>query len=294
YEQNSEEYTDFLSTIDTNRLQGSRRFFYTSPQILNVQTTADTQVTDIHQVKLLAKSPVYMLQLTPAPDGTPLLVFYDSGCMEAAISDRAMSVLETTCARPGPTILDVAGGQSYQIPYGYERFHLQTDQGKQVEIVGLRMPEITSEFPVWRLKEAWDDLKLEFVRNGGKVEDLPTCPDEIGGASVDVILGIEYLSHFPKPVFELESGLTLFKTKFEACNGNYGILGGPHVSWTNTSTNTHIMNPRMYLTTGIRTINAQHMVSKTQLTMETPCMSDEFFPIESPVKTIYQSSRCEI
>ena len=294
YKQNSEDYSDFLSTIDTSRLQGSRKFFYTSPQILNVQPLTHTQDTDIHQVKHLAKSPVYMLQLTPAPDGTPLLVFYDSGCMEAAISDRAMSVLETTCARPGPTILDVAGGQSYQIPYGYEKFYLQTDGNGQVEIVGLRMPEITSEFPTWRLKEAWEDLKVEYIKTGGKLEDLPTCPDEIGGASVDVMLGIEYLSHFPKPVFELESGLTLFKTKFKSFNGNYGILGGPHSSWTNTSTNTHIMNPRMYFTDGIKSINSQHMVARTQLKLETPCISEDFLAMENPNNTIYQSTGCEL
>ena len=89
---------------------------------------------------------VFMMQNLPADNdpGQKLLCFYDSGCGGAGLSDRAYKLLKTATVRAGPTVLDVAGGKSIEIPYGDERFTLELANGRQAAtITGLRMPYIT-------------------------------------------------------------------------------------------------------------------------------------------------------
>ena len=49
-----------------------------------------------------AQSPIYMLQYMPVAGSESLLVFYDSGCMEAVMNDRAYAALKTTQVKAGP------------------------------------------------------------------------------------------------------------------------------------------------------------------------------------------------
>ena len=96
---------------------------------------------------------LFLLQNVKLSDNHEALMFYDSGCQGAAISSRAAEIIETEVVRPGPTILEVAGGGSIAIKHGDERFHLEIANSIQVAtITGLRMDSITSPFPAYELQ----------------------------------------------------------------------------------------------------------------------------------------------
>ena len=107
-----------------------------------------------------------MLPLERKEDGE-LLCFYDSGCGSAGMSDRAYDLLGSKTVRPGPTVLDVAGGKSILVPYGEEQFHLEMGDKKQkATITGLRMPKITAEFPLVQLSAAFMEVQVAAMAAG--------------------------------------------------------------------------------------------------------------------------------
>ena len=206
-----------------------------------------------HQVEVLpdvTDPAVFMMQKLPV-EGDPsqhLLAFYDSGCNGAGVSDRGCRLLDTTMVRPGPTVLDVAGGRSLEIPYGDEQFTLKLDGGKQLATVtALHMPNITSKFPEFRLQEAWDELQNAVTSSNLPIK-LPTIDEKIGGEKVDLLIGIKYLKYYPVLVFSLPSGLAVYRAKLQSASGRQAVLGGPHSAWAWAIERAGHMNPRAFLT----------------------------------------------
>jgi hypothetical protein len=195
-----------------------------------------------------------MLQVVPSEDPCcPLLVFYDSGCSAAVLSDRAHYSLNPFTVSKGPTTMDVAGGKTLTVPYGNERFHLQVEDGVNVKatITGLRMAHVTTPFPLMKLKEAWKDAK-ETARRVQPRLSIPNIDAEVGGQEVDILLGIRYLKYFPKLLFTLPSGLQVYRAVLKSESGNQAVLGGPHKAWNHMISLAQHMNPRAYLTAEAR------------------------------------------
>jgi hypothetical protein len=161
-----------------------------------------------------------------------LLCFYDSGCNLAGISDRAYELLTCETIRAGPTVLGVAGGKTITVPHGEERFNLKladTTSGTMLKatVTELRIPRVTSEFPMLHLQQAWDELQTEAWR---RRFNLPKVDTQISGTGVDVIIGIKYLKHYPKLLLTLPSGLSICRAKLLSASGHQAVLGGPHAA----------------------------------------------------------------
>ncbi len=97
-------------------------------------------------------------------------------------------------------MLGVAGSKTITVPNGEERFYLKladtTGRTKsKATVTGLRIPHVTSEFPMLQLQQAWDELQAEAWRRD-KWFNLPKVDAGIGGTGVDVINGIKYLKHY--------------------------------------------------------------------------------------------------
>ena len=71
------------------------------------------------------------------------------------------------------------------------------------------------------------EVRAAFAEQGGNVDELPKLPKFVGGET-DLMIGVQYLKYFPKEVFSLPSGLTLYESKFLNADGSRGILAGPH------------------------------------------------------------------
>ena len=269
-DENRADHSEFLASVNMEKIKGNKKFFFISPVVQDVGVYATAAAPGVRA----AKQPIYMLQMVPGRDGTGLLMFYDTGCVEATLSDRAYSLLDTVPGRPGPINLDVAGGQSITNPYGYETFKLKKTSGDLVSVHGLRMPEITTELPLWELTAAFNEVSKGYVAGGGKASNLPTCPTRLGGSSVDLMIGVEYMSCFPDLVFELPGGLRLYRSRLEGIEGHLGILGGPSDAWNIASTAAHVLGPRVYFTAEAKAVHAVNISLKTQFKLETPCVPE--------------------
>lgn len=255
-QQNRDDHSAFMASVDLERLKNYRRFFFTAPSVMNVYESRELPPAElVPPQQKTARTPIYMLQYVPAPNNSSLLLFYDSGCMEAAINDRAYSLLDTTCISKTPVVLNVAGGHSFQNPYGYEEIKLQKESGDLARITALRMVEITTEMPAWDLLEAWNEIQAECVSDTGR-RPPPTCPPRIGGGTVDIMLGVEYMSLFPELLAELPGGLRLYRSKLAGVDGHQAVLAGPHESWARAATAANILGPRVYFTSEVRALQA--------------------------------------
>ena len=224
-----------------------------------------------------------MLQYVTGKNGEKLLLFYDSGCVEATVSDRGFSLMDTRPGRAGPVPLDVAGGQTIQNPYGYEIFKLKKTDGSLVEVTSLRMPEITTELPMWELTESWNQVAKSYLESGGLQADVPSCPANIGGCSVDMMLGVEYMSCFPDLIFEMPGGLRLYRSRLEAADGHLGILGGPSKAWAHASAAAHVMGPKVFFTAEARAMQSMNITLKSCLKPEMPGVCKTVEPREKRI-----------
>ena len=211
-----------------------------------------TNVFASKQSENIPSACIYMVQTYRTKNNEDLLVFYDSGCYGASFSDKAFGVLPSELVRNGPTKLEVAGGMTVLIEHGDYNISLNLINDKQFTVKALRMSEISGNFPFWDLQEAWEDINDHYTRQYPFGEKLPTVDKNIGGTSVDIMLGIRYFALSPTPLFSLPSGLTIFKSRLKSGNGNQGILGGPHESWARAVQQSHLLGARVYFTHEMR------------------------------------------
>ena len=253
--ENAQYEGDFVKSLDPKLIPQGTKFFTFFPQVYNVNPPPPPPS---HKPSRAADIPdqmnpaIFMLQYVTVNE-SKLLVFYDSGCAGAAINERAAGVLDTECVRPGPTFMSVAGAATIEIETGDERFSLLLRDKKSVAtMTALRMPEITTPFPEWNLEEVWAEV---LAAHGGAFPDGPPlapAPKKIGGASVDVMIGMRYLTLFPEHLFSLPCGLAVYRSRFHASNGETTILGGPHRAWRDAELQSNSMGPRAFFTAEAR------------------------------------------
>lgn len=265
-EQNEPLKREYISSLDQNSLPpncevhfNSHAMYFSGLTDGSDDFTAATSIEDD-----VENPPIYMMQYIPGPKGEKLLAFYDSGCFGAAMSERAFSTLQSTCVRPGPTRLEVAGGGSVNIPHGDYKVHLPLSADhapeKMAAITMLRMDQVSSYFPIWKLNEAWQDLQDGYSVKNPDAAPLPSVEAEIGGSEVDLMLGIRYVKHFPILMFSLPCGLSIYQAVLKGCNGNQGVLGGSHHSWKEALNMSKLMGLGMFLTMEMRAYNCQNTV----------------------------------
>ena len=177
--------------------------------------------------------------------GLGLCLFYDNGCGNAVFSKRAIDALvllgraEQTYAKS--IILKGVNNQESICPYGEWRVRLPLKDGSEAVLTGICVDEVTETFPEYPLGLVEDDFRSEFGNspdNHISCPLLPKLPSKIGG-KVDIMIGSQYLKHFPREVGRLESGLTLYRSLFHGADGTDGIISGPHPSFTSVNRASH-------------------------------------------------------
>ena len=77
-----------------------------------------------------------------------------------------------------------------------------------------------------------NDITKAYKDAGGDPRTLPKQPKSVGG-EVDFMIGIKYLRYYPKMIFQLPSGLTIYESVFKNANGRTGVIEGPHKTFNN-------------------------------------------------------------
>ena len=254
-QENSARLEQFVNTLDQTTMIPNLRFFFcdnrsflSSSEFFPVLETEENVIADINE-NIPA---IYMVQTIPGAKGADLFAFYDNGCSSASISTRGAKILCSSTCRPGPTVLNVAGGKQLVIPHGEERFNLPLHGGKSATLTGLQMDEITDVFPVWKLQQAWLDVQAGYVEAHPQGPALPEADERVGVVSVDIMIGIRYNQYFPVLNFMLPSGLAVYTAQFLTGSGRRAILGGAHLSWLEAVNRTQYMDPRIYFSSELR------------------------------------------
>ena len=256
---NKDREEDFIKTLDATYLPTpnpvflfnfSQSNYHAGPSI-----EAQSGITSQDGYQILPDIPgpaIFLLHQVALDHGKRVMAFYDSGCMLAGISDYAYALLDTVTVQPGPTQLDVAGGKSITLPHGYEQFCLPlADDKTKATLTALRMPQITTRFPVWPLQEAFAELAREYQVTGVK-KPLPKVPKQAGGEETGLMIGARYMAYFPELIFSLPSGLGIYRTRIKTADGLSGCLGGPWEGWRRSMDVVSVMSPRSYFSAEAR------------------------------------------
>ena len=201
---NVETEARFIRSLDKNEMRGnSVKFLFNVPMLMNWTYTAGpanpipgwSVLPDVSEPSIFMMSYILI-------DNVKFLTFFDSGCMTASVSQRVCNILKTQCMRKGPSEISVAGGKTFPIPGGDERFSIPLADGKtRCTVTALCMPRVTTPFPVWETGAAFHALEQSYRADYPMGPELPVPPDKIGGCQVDIMLGIKYLRWFPQHVY---------------------------------------------------------------------------------------------
>ena len=257
--QNKSKVENFIKSVS---LKPGTSFFFNLPYVFTASPSVPSEIPrhfkndKIHPD--IEEPSIFMLQNVETNEGRNFLVFFDSGCSGAAISDYAVKHMDTQLITPGPIKMGVAGGQVVTIPGGDERFWLNlTQPGEVATLTGLNMPKITTPFPVWPLQEAFQSLEVAYTKENPDAEQLPQVPDVIGGSEVHIMVGIRYNKYFPVPKYSLPCGLTVHEAQFRTPDGRQGVLGGTHRSWRNAHHSAQLLCPQIFFTAELRAYRAE-------------------------------------
>ena len=163
----------------------------------------------------------------------PYTLFFDSGCSEMVSCLSAIQRIGTRASLEflGPISLGGVGAVKTESPHGVYQVRLPLAHGNDAIFSGICLDRIRNDFPLYPLHGAvQDDINEGFVKVG--VEDLPKLPEAVGG-HIDFMIGTKYLRYHPEKIFQLPSGLTIFRSVFKNAGGGYGVVGGPHEVFTN-------------------------------------------------------------
>ncbi len=186
---------------------------------------------------------IYMFQQIKV-NGEIFMLFFDNGCGEIVMTLDAVQRLGSNAKQVfnGTVSLGGVGGVGVQSPYGAYEITLPLANGRKAVMSGLVIEQITNEFPSYVLDTTvQQDIVAEFVRRGGNPKDLPQLLNSIGGR-VDVMIGVKYLRYFPKEVFMLLSGLTMYCSPFVSVDGSRGVVAGPHEMFSKTNNHFYVHN----------------------------------------------------
>ena len=115
--------------------------------------------------------------------------------------------------------------------YGGDAWACQpmTTSGKREILIGIEVAQITTDFPTIDLSEAIADIKAS--KPGDLALQALTPPGVVGG-QIDILLGIQYLSLFPKLVHSLDNGLSIFEVQLTPSSPEVtAAIAGPHQSF---------------------------------------------------------------
>ena len=193
------------------------------------------------EANAMEDSAIYMLQ-TIKVDAKEYSIFYDSGCGDFVSRFSAVQRLGIRAKQEnkGPITLCGVGGVKTQCPHGVYSVKLPNHEGADITLSGICIEQITEEFPIYPLSgEVEEDIRRGYHEAGGNLRNLPNLPKSVGG-STDFMLGIKYLRYFPEKVFQLPSGLAIYRSHFKNADGTFGVIGGPHRVFTGIEQRHHL------------------------------------------------------
>ena len=212
---------------------------------------------------------IFAFQRSKVGDDVEGNMFYDGGCGDLCLSrefkDKLVSVGRAKCLVEGPIVLEGAGGQISSHEEGIWEVTLQLGNGQDAVMSGLCCEKLTSPFPLYCLKDVEKDFHEQIAKKDPHLLPvLPSLPNQVGG-KVDLMIGKQYLKFSPREIAQLESGLTLYRSRFMSPDGTYGVVSGPHPEFTKIERMVHFSQTFCYHQTVQRYIELQNVRNQVPL-----------------------------
>ena len=156
---------------------------------------------------------IYILQ-TVKLEQHEYLLFHDTGCCDMVSRYAAIKSVGKRASKEffGPITLGGVGNAPITSSHGTYQVKLPQFNGNYAVVSGVCFDQITVEFPKYSLKGLVEaDVRSGYISNGKDPKYLPKLPAFVGGHS-NFMIGLKYLRYYPKKVFQLPSGLTIYKS----------------------------------------------------------------------------------
>ena len=195
---------------------------------------------------------MYLLQPIQI-EGEMFNLFYDNGCSDALCTknavDRLLRLGKANLFKKGPFPLVGVNEKKSMSEHGKYKVTLPLHDCKPAEIIGLCLDKITSTFPIYPLPEVEKDIRAAYKESGRNPKRLPKLATEVGGET-HIMIGTLYNKYFPKELFRLPNGLSIYRSFFKNPDGSRGIVSGPHriVSEVHKAFGSNFVMTRSYLT----------------------------------------------
>ena len=176
---------------------------------------------------------IYILQ-TINVNNQQYNIFYDSGCGDMVSRYSAIKRLGRRAKQEykGPVQLGGVGGVKAESKYGIYQVKLPLCSGSDAILSEVCLEKITESFPTYPLQgKVMQDIISSYKNTAGNPSDLPKVPVSVGG-NIDFMIGIKYLRHHPKLIYQLPSRLSIYESMFKNSDGTRGVIGGPHEVFT--------------------------------------------------------------
>ena len=184
---------------------------------------------------------IYMLQ-SIAISQQNFNIFFDNGCSDMLISKKALDKFiqlgRAENISKEPSSMTGIGDLKTVSNYGRWRISIPLINGNQAYLTGQCLEKITGRFDDVLLEKAGEDFRVVYEAAGYDLNNFPKLPVSVGG-DTDILLGIQYMKYWPRQVYQLPNGCTLYESQFIGNDGSRGVIGGPHASFNCDHDNAH-------------------------------------------------------
>ena len=230
HHKNNKENLDLLESYKKRYIDSSKIPHRDYTKNISISFHADAESNSYRVQGEELEMAIYMLQ-TIELNGKNLNLFYDTGCGDMVCRKEAVDwLIKQKRAKnilDKPIILSGVGDKKSICEHGKYQVTLPLANGKNINLSGICLDKITGTFPPYPLSEVETDIRQAFAVSGGDPSTLPKLPKFVGG-NTDIMLGIQYLKYYPKKLFSLPNGLSIYESQFKNVDGSRGIVGGPH------------------------------------------------------------------
>ena len=193
---------------------------------------AELKANEMHEMlkPVNRGSPQFIMGLIKGKS-RPLLSLFDTGClglvMKAGVPENELAPAVKKAS--GPFHLNGVGNTTV-IARDEWMCTVKLRDGSRAIIEGITVDEISAPLPLTCLNEA-----EKYIKSTTSGLDNLKCYDLIGG-SCDLLIGVGFQNLFPRPIHQLESGLTIYEMIMESHDPMYsGTIGGCHESFQSMS-----------------------------------------------------------
>ena len=191
--------------------------------IFNTSTGDQDTPVDIDMIDEVNEDSIGVMQILSL-NGRQVLTLFDRGANQHLISGPLAEDLGIKVISQKQSSVGVISGDHVWTGYGsYELYLGPTTEGKYYQLKAHGMKEITGTFPKYDLAK----VNAETREHSDLAESTP-LPPSIGGDTIKLLIGLKRTDLEPVCIFNLPSGIGLYRSPFKDVHGSVYCYGGPH------------------------------------------------------------------